>query len=560
MSEPVDQAETLVGQDADREGGSGSAGQREESAPARMLGGRYLLEEQIARGGMASVWRAHDEILARTVAVKLLHEHLSADDGFRERFRREAISAAKLTHPHVVGLYDTGTDEHRVYLVMEFIDGATLKDLIAEHAPLAPEHAAAIGERVARALDYAHSRGLVHRDVKPANILIGADGTVKVADFGIAKAEEEAARLTKTGMVLGTAAYVAPEQVTAGAVDAKADQYGLGIVLYECLTGRQPFKGDTAVATAVQRLEHDPMPVRSVRPDVPRGLDEIVARAMARDPNARFQSAGQMADALMAYADTDLGHGAGLLPGDEAAADATEFASAPSLQDDELAGFGDAESFLRSEGRWLAPVLALLALAGALVAIGLVTGILEPGENFRIVLAEDLRPRAPDPGDPEGPDGPAAPAPIQPAAIHAFDPLGDGQERDQDLPNLLDGDSETAWRTELYHRADFGGLKAGVGFWIDLGAPYRVDQVTLETTSPGFTYELRAAEAPGEAPDDWSTVAAEQQAGGGVLATTFDEPVVTQYVLVWITGGLQPHGDGRFKAELSQMTISGSPA
>ncbi|MDP9406152.1 MAG: protein kinase, partial [Actinomycetota bacterium] len=233
-----------------------------------VLGGRYELTERIASGGMAAVWRGYDPVLARTVAVKLLHGHLAADAAFRERFRREAIAAAKLTHPHVVNLYDTGTDGDRVYLVMEFVDGATLRDVVADLGTLSVGQAADIGEKVARALDYAHERGLVHRDVKPANILIGDDGAVKVADFGIAKAEEAGGDLTKTGMVLGTAAYVAPEQITGGApVDGRADQYALGCVLYEALTGRPPFKGDSAVATAAQRLDTAPRSLHAARPD-----------------------------------------------------------------------------------------------------------------------------------------------------------------------------------------------------------------------------------------------------------------------------------------------------
>ncbi|HVM21399.1 MAG TPA: protein kinase, partial [Egibacteraceae bacterium] len=304
MTDPADHTEAMAG---------AQITEHLRRVDAVVLGGRYELSERIASGGMASVWRAHDEVLARTVAVKLLHDHLAADEDFRERFRREAIAAAKLTHPNVVSLYDTGSDGDRVYLVMEFVDGATLREVINDLKRLECGQAAAIGERVARALDYAHDRGLVHRDIKPANILIGDDGAVKVADFGIAKADEHDGDLTKTGMVLGTAAYVAPEQITGqGPIDGRADQYALGCMLYEALTGRQPFKGDTAVATAAQRLESSPAPLRSFRPDIPRGLDAIVMRAMARDPEDRFVSAGAMADALAAFADPDDAHTAAL--------------------------------------------------------------------------------------------------------------------------------------------------------------------------------------------------------------------------------------------------------
>jgi len=311
MTEPADQAKTL--------GGGGSSGLAKASATQGLdvaLGGRYLLAERIAGGGMAAVWKAHDQVLDRIVAVKVLHDHLAADEGFRERFRREAISAAKLTHPHVVGLYDTGSDGSQVYLVMEFVDGSTLKEVIAEHGQLDSGRAASVGEKVARALDYAHRRGLVHRDVKPANILIGDDGSVKVADFGIAKADEAEGDLTKTGTVLGTAAYLAPEQVTGEArIDGRADQYGLGCMLYEALTGRQPFKGDSAVATAAQRLDTQPLPLRDACPQLPPGLDAIVMRAMARSPDDRYPSAGHLADALAAFADANTAQTAALTAG-----------------------------------------------------------------------------------------------------------------------------------------------------------------------------------------------------------------------------------------------------
>ncbi|MBW3602963.1 MAG: protein kinase, partial [Actinobacteria bacterium] len=271
----------------------------------RLLGDRYALLERVASGGMATVWRAHDEVLDRLVAVKILHDHLAVDDAFRARFRREAISAAKLTHPNVIGLYDTGRDGDDVYLVMEYVDGPTLLELMRARGTLSYGQTARIGEAVARALAYAHARGVVHRDVKPANILMGRDGAVKVADFGIAKAEEAVEDLTGSGMVLGTAAYVAPEQILGDQVAGAADQYALGVVLYESLTGRQPFKGESAVATAARRLEHDPEPLRSLRSDVPEGLADAITRAMARDPADRFPSTAGLAAALAVYADPD---------------------------------------------------------------------------------------------------------------------------------------------------------------------------------------------------------------------------------------------------------------
>ena len=528
-----------------------------------MLGERYLLEEPIAAGGMATVWRAHDELLARTVAIKILHNHLAADDAFRERFRREAIAAAKLTHPHVVGLFDTGSDGNRVYLVMEYVDGPTLRDVLSDLGSLEPGEAAAIGEKIARALHYAHERGLVHRDVKPANVLIGEDGSVKIADFGIAKAEEVGDDLTTPGMVLGTAAYVAPEQVRGEEVDGQADQYALGCLLYEMLTGRQPFKADSAVATAALRLERDPLPPRSLRAGIPRGLDEVVLRAMALEPRDRHPSLARLADALAPYASGDptamlvpaasadtrrvtwqqSAHGAeavGAAPADgQGAHGGTESLPVSALP---FAGSPADETFLRSEGRWIAPILGLLMLAGLLVGVGLATGILEPSSGFPIRLARDSAPGAP--GEL-----------IAPVAIEAFDPPpGDGSENDEDLRAILDGDAATAWRTDLYRNSpQFGNLKDGVGFWVDLGASRTLHSVALHSTTPGISYEVRVADGPAPSVEGWRLVGS-VAASQGLDEVRFAEAVTTRYALVWITGNLQPQR-GRYAGGFSAMAV-----
>lgn len=539
--------------DAAEEGRHQAAAVSSSEGLPRVLGERYLLEERIAMGGMASVWRAHDELLARTVAIKLLHDHLASDEDFRERFRREAIAAAKLTHPNVVSLYDTGSDNERVYLVMEFVDGLTLKEVISDLGVLEPGQAALVGEKIARALAYAHERGLVHRDVKPANILLGEGGVVKVADFGIAKADESSHDLTRTGMVLGTAAYVAPEQVLALPVSGQADQYALGCVLYEALTGQQPFRGESPVATAALRLEQDPLPLRSLRADCPRGLSDIVLRALARDAEQRYPTTGDLADALNEYAEPDqtrilIGvgaagrpHVAAGHPGPRAVQPEQRPAATPPPMP-----VGE-DSFLRSEGRWLAPVLALLALAGALVGVGLATGILETGAGFPIQFARDGAVRA---GEP------TALVPV--TDIQAFDPAGDGSENDPDLPALLDGDPATTWRTDLYNNAQFGNLKPGVGFWIDLGRPHALELLALRTSTPGVSYEVRVADQPAAALEGWRTVATVAQARPEVTEVRPEEAVTARYVLVWITGNLQPRS-GRFTAEFSALAVRGQP-
>ena len=545
----------------------GQHARSDSGTPPRVLGERYLLEEPIATGGMATVWRAHDELLARTVAVKILHDDLAADEAFRERFRREAIAAAKLTHPNVVGLFDTGSDGNRVYLVMEYVDGPTLRDVLSDLGTLEPGEAAAIGEKIARALAYAHERGLVHRDVKPANVLIGEDGTVKIADFGIAKAEETTDDLTTPGMVLGTAAYVAPEQVRGEDVDGQADQYALGCLLYEMLTGRQPFKADSAVATAALRLERDPLPLRSLRAGIPRGLDEVILRAMAVEPRDRHSSLAHFADALAPYAATDPtamliplatadGRRAHVSPAAPAAGaptavarDARTLTGAPRDTDPipatALPYAGADENFLRSEGRWIGPVLGLLMLAGLLVGVGLATGVLEPSAGFPIRIARDSGP-----GSPGGL--------IAPVAIDAFDPPpGDGAENDEDLRAILDGNDATAWRTDLYRNSpQFGNLKDGVGFWVDLGASRTLHSVALNSTTPGISYEVRVADGPAPSVEGWR-LAGGVQAAKGLDEVRFTEPVTTRYVLVWITGNLQPQR-GRYAGGFSAMAVRGA--
>jgi len=542
----------------------------------RRLSGRYLLQERIANGGMASVWRATDEVLARTVAVKLLHDHLAADDDFRERFRREAISAAKLSHPAIVGLYDTGSDDGQVFLVMEFVDGPTLRDVIARSDGLPPGHAAAIGERVARALDYAHERGLVHRDVKPANILIGNDGAVKVADFGIAKADQ-ADDLTKTGMVLGTAAYVAPEQILARPIDGGADQYALGCVIYEALTGRQPFKAETAVATAAQRLERPAPPLRRVRPDVPVELERIVARAMSREPEDRFPTTGHLADALAAHADADTARTAALVappaaapaPSAEPAWTAGPATSELGLDDIAAAGAGPAPPPRRTRtALWLVPLLLLL-LGGGGVLGAWATGALDappaeapaeaPTEAAAVAPAQPTAPSS------EAPPS-AAPVTVAVAAadLSVFDPLdpdGVGTEYDELLPALVDDDPDTSWQTEGYDHPDLG--KDGVGFVVDLGAATAVEAVELRLDTPGIEVELRTAARRPEDPEDTAVVARLSDAPTRAVLEP-RQPVEARFLVVWITGDLQPDesggGGGRNRAIISSLDVLARPS
>src|SRR5438093_3284620 len=274
----------------------------EAVAPDRRLAGRYGLEQLIATGGMAEVWRARDEVLARMVAVKILRPELADDPSLAERFQREAVAAARLGHPCIIGVFDTGHDDGTRYIVMEHFAGRSLRDILEERRQLAPDEAVAITLPVLEALGHAHGQGLIHRDVKPGNILVGEDGRVKVTDFGIAKVAYAHGDLTTTGAMLGTVRYVSPEQVEGGEVDGRSDLYSAGVVLYEMLTGRPPFAAQTDVATAMMRLTSDPLPPRAIRPGVPRRLEAVVTKAMARRPEDRFLSAAAMRAALERHA------------------------------------------------------------------------------------------------------------------------------------------------------------------------------------------------------------------------------------------------------------------
>jgi serine/threonine protein kinase len=262
-----------------------------------LLGGRYRLERELAIGGMGAVWEAEDGVLGRRVAVKILSPSLGGDERFVERFRREARAAGGLSHPNIAHVFDYGEDADTRFIVMELLSGETLADRLRRQGRLGPAEAAAIGGQVADALDEAHRAGIVHRDVKPANIMLTPDGGVKVMDFGIAAAGRSSS-LTATGSMIGTATYMSPEHAAGGPVTPASDVYSLAVVLYEMLTGDQPFQRDTPIATAMAHVNVDPRPIRDVAADVPAPLAAAIEQGMAKDPAARPRSAAVFAEML----------------------------------------------------------------------------------------------------------------------------------------------------------------------------------------------------------------------------------------------------------------------
>ena len=265
--------------------------------------GRYKLTHLIARGGMAQVYRAMDLQLDRPVALKVLFPELSIDRTFVERFRREAQAAANLSHPNIVPVFDWGEDDGAYFIVMEYVDGRPLSGVLRDPQPVPPRQIASIGAGVAAALGFAHRHGVVHRDVKPGNVLITPDGDVKVTDFGIARAVNTEESLTQTGAVMGTAAYFSPEQAEGKGVDARSDIYSLGVVLYEMATGRPPFTGDSPVAVASKHVRDQPALPRVVNPAVPPALEAVIMKAMAKDPAERYGSAEELRADLLRFAE-----------------------------------------------------------------------------------------------------------------------------------------------------------------------------------------------------------------------------------------------------------------
>ncbi|MBN6050367.1 serine/threonine protein kinase [Nonomuraea sp. RK-328] len=268
------------------------------------LGNRYLLLSRIATGGMGEVWRARDELLGREVAVKVLRSHIHADPTFRERFRNEARITAALSDPGIAQVFDYGEQDDLAYLVMELVHGEPLSAVLARNGALGPEVALDVLQQTAKALHVAHAAGVVHRDVKPGNLLVTPDGHIKVTDFGIARALE-AAPVTQTGTVLGTAQYVSPEQAQGLPLTPATDLYSLGIVVYECLAGRTPFRGDTQVAIALQHLNEQPPPLGV---DVPAPVRDLVMALLSKDPASRPGSARELADRAYVLRDSLVGH------------------------------------------------------------------------------------------------------------------------------------------------------------------------------------------------------------------------------------------------------------
>jgi tRNA A-37 threonylcarbamoyl transferase component Bud32 len=510
------------------------------SDAGQLIGGRYRLEHRIAGGGMASVWEAVDEVLTRRVAVKLLHPHLAADEQFVARFRREAVAAAGLTHPSIVSIFDTCSDGQTEAIVMELVRGTTLRAELDRRGRFEPADAVSVAAEIADALRAAHQAGIVHRDVKPANVLLSTDGRVLVADFGIAKAID-GLELTGEGTTLGTAKYLAPEQVEGKPVDGRADLYATGVILYELLCGRPPFIADTEAGTALARLHRDPEPLRSIRPELSPELEAVVLRALARDPADRYLTAAELRDALRA-----LGRGVSLVtaappqvalamtgagdPTTAASIDRTTAAVRPTLppppmppQPPPPARVAPASSPAqpsRRMRRWGVGLTLGLVAISATIALALALQAGDPNE-----------PRDPFSRDPATDAGGLA---IAEAA--AFDPPpGDGRERDDAVVLATDADPATAWRSECYRTAAFGGLKDGVGVLLRLDGDGSLASIGIEAPLGGWSAAVHVADEPRATLDEWGPAVGSVE-GAGAGQTTIDVAGASgRFVLVFFT-------------------------
>jgi serine/threonine protein kinase len=454
---------------------------------------RYRVLNRIGSGGMADVYCAEDLQLGRRVALKLMYRRFAEDEEFVERFRREASSAAGLQHPNVVAVYDRGEFDGTYYIAMEFLEGRSLKQVVRQDGALEPDRAIDIVIQILKAARFAHRRGIVHRDIKPHNVIVDDEGRAKVTDFGIARSLEVDG-MTLTGTVMGTSNYIAPEQARGQTVDEQTDVYSLGCVLYELLAGEVPYDGDNFVSVAMRHV-NDPVPsIRELRRDVPPRLDHAIQRAMAKEHLDRFESMAEFAAELEACRAE--------LDGDEGATVVVPPRAAPQRR-------RQARGRTARPRRWRVLSAALIGVGLAALA-GAAIGIYTFG-------GDDSKKKASTP----------AANPVRLRAITAFDPQGDppGEEHNSAAPRATDGNPTTYWDTEHYRSFS----KDGVGVVLDAGRSVSPRTIRVTTDTPGFTAEVESGNSES---GPFDPVSPERSVTG---TTAFRLSGGGRYFVIWIT-------------------------
>jgi len=489
-----------------------------------VLSDRYRLEAKLGSGGMSTVYLARDEVLDRPVAVKLMHLAMTEQPDQLERFNQEARAVAKLSNPNVVAVIDAGEDQGRPYIVLEYVQGETLKQRIARVGALDATEALAYGLEVAQGLGVAHERNMVHRDVKPQNVLIDSTGRAKLTDFGIAR-ELNDEGVTATGRVIGTTDYVAPEQAMGKDVDPRSDIYSLGIVLYEMLTGDVPFEADNQIGVAMKHVNEELPDVQVIRPDISAASARVVDRSTAKNPDDRYQTIEEMADDLQAALEVEAIRAGGTT--------------------------GEATSVLDAVAPPRRQIPTSKTSPWPAVAMLLVALLIAAGTAYFISRGDTG-------GGGGGGAGGGGSSESQISLVGAsdYDPQGDEEEHSEEVDLALDDDrSASAWTTETYETDSFGD-KTGVGIYVDAGEPVEASEMEVRSPTPGWTLEVYGTNDP--IPDDvsgWTRLAQVPDVSEQQRIDLITAGVKYRYYLLWITDPAEI--DSGFGVAISDIRLFG---
>jgi len=517
---------------------------------------------------MAEVWLAQDLLLNRLVAVKVLKPQLASDPVIAERFRREAVAAASLNHPNIVAIYDTVDERGRQAVVMQYVPGRSLRELLDDRHQLSPEMTIRIARAVASALDRAHSAGIVHRDVKPGNIMLTSEGGVLLTDFGIAKATSGETDLTSDNIMMGTAKYLSPEQVRGRKLDGRADLYSLGLVLYECLAGSVPFHGESDADIALARLQRDPTPLGRLRPSLPYGLAELIHRLLARNPDDRPSSGAAIISALdrVASAPRDPTPITGQLRQVTQRQGISGGTNPPvrAIPDRIPTPSKGVDTHGRPARQFQHRRMPSTIVVGAMVLVALILiAVLWSSLSSSDTAKPTTSVAAPGAGG--ATQAPSTATKAGPLAFSAgqarvFDPAGDGSENSAQLPNLFDDSSATTWSTECYQNT-YLGAKQGVGFSIPLQGSGAAT-LTIHFLQPPWIasiYTSDAAAAPTTLADWGQPVVAKASSQTDPNAVFAIPDTAASYMLVWIQRlPVDPKcsGDHPYRATITDISLS----